>query len=179
MFSGKKLLNSHMSCVSCCLAIALSSMMSLSAHAEDLPQMDLPRTQLTAGFYQIDAQVARSAEERETGLMFRKNMPQNEGMLFVFERPATQCFWMKNTLIPLSIAFINDQGEVVNTDEMKAQTETSHCSKEPVRYVLEMNKGWFSQRGIKSGFKFTGAPTANVGTHPDSGSQPSSRIQNE
>jgi uncharacterized membrane protein (UPF0127 family) len=121
-------------------------------------QMNLPRVKIAAGMHQIDAQVAATPDQRMTGLMFRKEMPQHEGMLFVFEEPTQQCFWMKNTLLPLSVAFVADDGTIVNIDEMKAQTEDSHCSTKPVRYVLEMNKGWFAKKGIKAGAKLAGAP---------------------
>ena len=120
--------------------------------------MALPRVKLSAGMHQIDAQVAQSPQERATGLMFRREMPQHEGMLFVFEQPATQCFWMKNTLIPLSAAFIDDEGRIVNVEDMKPQTTDGHCSRAPVRFVLEMNQGWFAKRGLKSGTKLAGAP---------------------
>lgn len=83
-------------------------------------------------------------------------MGTNEGMIFVFERAGVQCFWMKNTLLPLSVAFIDEDGTIVNLDEMKPETEDTHCSTKPVRHVLEMNKGWFSKRGIKPGMKLTG-----------------------
>jgi uncharacterized protein len=126
------------------------------AAAQDAPQMNLPVLQLQAGMHNIRAQVAATGEQRATGLMHRKEMPQHEGMLFVFEQPSVQCFWMKNTLLPLSIAFVADDGSIVNIDEMKPQTLESHCSAKPVRYVLEMNQGWFAKRGIKAGFKLTG-----------------------
>ncbi len=122
--------------------------------------MGLQRVELTAGMYRIDAQVALSPQERQTGLMFRKEMPAQEGMLFVFEQPAMQCFWMKNTLLPLTAAFVADDGTIVNLADMKPQTEDSHCSAKPVRYVLEMNQGWFAKRGIKAGAKLGGAPFA-------------------
>ena len=122
------------------------------------PQMDLPRVKLSAGMHLIDAQIARNTDERSVGLMYRKEMPQHEGMLFEFEQASQQCFWMKDTLLPLSIAFVADDGTVVNVDEMKPQTLDSHCSAKPVRYVLEMNQGWFAKRGIKPGFKLTGLP---------------------
>jgi uncharacterized membrane protein (UPF0127 family) len=128
------------------------------AATADTPQMNLPRVKLTAGMHVIDAQVAASPDQRMTGLMHRKEMPPNEGMLFVFEQPSQQCFWMKNTLLPLAIAFIADDGTIVNLDEMKPQTLDSHCSAKPVRYVLEMNTGWFARKGIKPGAKLTGAP---------------------
>lgn len=106
----------------------------------------------------IDAQVALTSQQRETGLMLRKEMPQHEGMIFVFERPAQQCFWMKNTLLPLTAAFVADDGTIINLADMKPQTTESHCSEKPVRYVLEMNKGWFSKKGVKVGSKLGGAP---------------------
>ena len=135
---------------------ALTAFFSLSAAAQEAPQMNLPVAQLQAGMHNIRAQVAATPEQRATGLMHRREMAQHEGMLFVFEQPSVQCFWMKNTLLPLSIAFVADDGTVVNIHEMKPQTLDSHCSDKPVRYVLEMNQGWFAKRGIKAGFKLAG-----------------------
>ena len=128
-----------------------------SACAQD-PQTNLPRVTLSAGMHQIDAQVAQTSEQRATGLMHRREMPQHEGMLFVFERPTVQCFWMKDTLLPLAIAFIADDGTVVNLSEMKPLALDSHCSDKPVRYVLEMNQGWFAKKGVKPGSKLNGEP---------------------
>jgi uncharacterized protein len=137
------------------------SLLAATVSAQDRPQLDLPVVQLQAGMHNIRAQVARSVNERATGLMHRKEMPQHEGMLFIFEQPTVQCFWMRNTLLPLSIAFLADDGTVVNTREMQPLDEKSqHCSEKPVRYVLEMNQGWFAKRAIKPGFKLTGAPFA-------------------
>ena len=138
------------------LALALAASVAMA----DAPQMNLPRVKLSAGMHQIDAQVASTTEQRMTGLMHRKEMPQHEGMLFVFEYPSQQCFWMKNTLLPLSTAFVADDGTIVNIAEMAPQTLDSHCSDKPVRYVLEMNKGWFSKKGIKPGQKLAGGPFA-------------------
>ncbi|MDD2808026.1 DUF192 domain-containing protein [Rhodoferax sp.] len=127
-------------------------------YAQDNPQMNLPRTPITAGMYLIDAQVAATPEQRSTGLMFRASMPQAEGMLFVFDFPSEQCFWMKNTRLPLTAAFVADDGTIVNLADMKPQTTDSHCSEKPVRFVLEMNQGWFQKKGIKPGFKLSGKP---------------------
>jgi uncharacterized membrane protein (UPF0127 family) len=136
------------------LVTSLLAAVALAAAAQTgEPQMNLPRVKLAAGMHQIDAQVAATMDQRMTGLMFRKEMPQHEGMLFVFEQPQQQCFWMKNTLLPLSVAFVDDDGTIVNIDEMKPQTLESHCSAKPVRYVLEMNTGWFAKKGIKAGTK--------------------------
>ena len=126
--------------------------------AQEAPQLDLPRVTLNAGMHQIVAQVALAPEQRSIGLMFRRDMAQHEGMLFVFEQPAMQCFWMKNTLLPLSAAFVADDGSIVNIVDMKPQTTDSHCSLKPVRYVLEMNQGWFAKRKIAAGFKLGGRP---------------------
>ncbi|MBS0454573.1 MAG: DUF192 domain-containing protein [Proteobacteria bacterium] len=128
------------------------------AQGTGAPQMDLQRIRIGAGMYQIDAQVAAAPLERQIGLMYRKEMPQQEGMLFVFEQAAPQCFWMKNTLLPLTAAFVADDGRIVNLVDMKPQTTDNHCSEEPVRYVLEMNQGWFAKKNIKKGFHLTGTP---------------------
>ncbi|MEI6759948.1 MAG: DUF192 domain-containing protein [Betaproteobacteria bacterium] len=146
------------------LAIALLSLAILGAQpsqAQDKPQTDLPRTKLSAGMHLIEVQVAATPEQRATGLMFRREMPASEGMLFVFEQPTPQCFWMKNTLLPLTAAFVADDGSIVNLADMKPQTTDSHCSDKPVRYVLEMNHGWFAKKGIKAGFKLGGKPFEN------------------
>ena len=135
---------------------ALLSFMATSS-AQEGPQK-LPTTRLTAGFHLINAEVASTPEQRAIGLMHRPTMPANDGMLFVFVRAGQQCFWMKNTLLPLSIAFLDDDGTIVNIEEMKPQTLDSHCSARPVRFALEMNRGWFSKRAIKPGAKITGAP---------------------
>ena len=124
--------------------------------AQQAPQLNLQRVKLNAGMHVIDAQVALTPQERQIGLMQRKNMPQHEGMLFVFEQASEQCFWMKNTLLPLTAAFVADDGTIVNTVDMKPETTDSHCSAKPVRYVLEMNKGWFAKKGIKQGSKLSG-----------------------
>jgi uncharacterized membrane protein (UPF0127 family) len=137
-------------------AIAALCFAALAA-AQEGPQK-LAQIRLNAGIHNINAELASTPEQREIGLMFRPSMPANDGMLFVFERPGQQCFWMKNTLIPLSIAFLGDDGSVVNIDDMKPQTLDGHCSAKPVRFVLEMNEGWFARRGIKTGSRLRGGP---------------------
>ena len=110
-------------------------------------------TQLSAGMHLIKAEVAANDLQRQQGLMFRDTMASNAGMVFVFDAPATQCMWMKNTLLPLSVAFIDAEGRIVNIEDMQARTLDSHCSTKavPVRYALEMNLGWFKQKNIKPG----------------------------
>ncbi|MEO5844033.1 MAG: DUF192 domain-containing protein [Caldimonas sp.] len=130
------------------------------ASAQYGPQK-LAQVRLNAGIHNINAELASTPRQREIGLMFRTAMPTNDGMLFVFDQSGQQCFWMRNTLIPLSIAFLGDDGGIVNIEEMKPQTLESHCSVKPVRFVLEMNQGWFAKRGIKPGSKLRGAPFAN------------------
>ena len=124
--------------------------------AAGVPQ-NLPAITLQAGMHNIRAQVATGFNVY-TGLMYRRDMPQHEGMLFVYDMPAVHCFYMKNTYLPLSIAFIADDGTIVNIRDMQPQTLDSHCADKPVRYALEMNQGWFAKRAIKPGFKLSGAP---------------------
>ncbi|MFM8930224.1 MAG: DUF192 domain-containing protein [Betaproteobacteria bacterium] len=145
-----------------CLNLALLVLLPLAvsaipaaARAQDSAQQ-LPAITLTTGMHRISAEVARTAEQRAIGLMHRKAMPQHAGMIFVFERPEPLCFWMKNTLIPLSIAFLQDDGTIINIEEMKPQTLNSHCSARPARFALEMNAAWFSKRGLKPGDKVSG-----------------------
>jgi len=140
-------------------ALLLGALLSLAvpATAQEGPQK-LPSVTLSLGMHKISAEVAQSPDERAIGLMHRSSMGASQGMLFVFEQAGQQCFWMKNTLLPLAIAFVADDGTIVNIDEMKPQTLDSHCSAKPVRYVLEMNTHWFDKRGIKAGARLSGAP---------------------
>ena len=128
------------------------------AVAQDAPQLDLQRLALSSGMHRIDAQLAATPQQRQIGLMFRAEMPQHEGMLFAFEQASQQCFWMKNTLLPLTAAFVADDGTIINLADMKPQTTDPHCSDKPVRDVLEMNLGWFAKKGIKAGSKLSGPP---------------------
>ncbi|WP_374569216.1 DUF192 domain-containing protein [Ideonella sp.] len=139
------------------LTLVLGTGLLATASAQNMGQpQDLPTVTLHAGMHNIVAQVAKTSEQRQIGLMFRKEMAGHEGMIFVFDDPATQCFWMRNTLIPLSAAFVADDGSIVNIEDMKPLSDQSHCSTKPVRYVLEMNQGWFAKRGLKAGTKLTG-----------------------
>jgi len=139
-----------------CLLLALCA----PAWSQEVPQLNLPRVTLSAGMHLIQAQVAATPEQRAIGLMHRKAMPTSEGMLFVFEQPSSQCFWMKDTPLPLTAAFVVDDGTIVNLADMKPRTTRSHCSAGPVRFVLEMNQGWFAKRGIKAGSRLGGPPFA-------------------
>ncbi len=139
-------------------AAAFALPLPAGAQRQTGPQPTLPTTQLSAGIHIIRAEVADTDATRRDGLMFRRELPGNNGMLFVFEQPDVQCFWMRNTLLPLSIAFIADDGTIVNIEDMAPQTEDPHCAKKPVRYALEMSQGWFKQHGIAAGRKLDGLP---------------------
>ncbi len=136
--------------------ITASSFFSVCAFAQ--VNTGLPTLELKVGVYRIQAELADTPRTREVGLMNRTSMPTNSGMLFVFEQKAGHCFWMNNTKIPLSIAFIADDGKIVNIEEMQAQTTNNHCPQAPVRYALEMNRQWFSERVIVPGMVIYGLP---------------------
>jgi len=138
-------------------AAALAAAATAWAAADGQPQR-LQAITLSAGMHNIRAELALTPEQRQMGLMYRRDLAQHEGMLFVFEAPTQQCFWMRNTPTPLTIAFVADDGSIVNLADMKPFDENSHCSARPVRYVLEMNQGWFKKRGIQAGFKLVGVP---------------------
>jgi uncharacterized membrane protein (UPF0127 family) len=123
-------------------------------------QQQLPSMRLTAGVHLIRAEVANDFETRGRGLMFRQSLEPNQGMLFVFESASAHCMWMKNTLIPLSVAFISADGTIVNIADMKPKDESTHCAQRAVPYALEMERGWFAARGIKAGLKIGGLDKA-------------------
>lgn len=136
------------------LALLLTLGISV-AQAQQLPLMEL-----TAGFHRIEAEVAANNAARMQGLMNRKSMPPQRGMLFVFDRDAQHCMWMKNTLLPLSVAFIDETGKILNIEDMQPHSEDNHCAAQSARYALEMNVGWFAQRGIKRGDRIGGIERA-------------------
>ncbi|WP_288131625.1 DUF192 domain-containing protein [Accumulibacter sp.] len=121
---------------------------------------EMPRIELTAGFYRIEAEVAADDPNRMQGLMHRRNMAANQGMLFVFPQAARHCMWMRNTFLPLSVAFLDEDGRILNIENMQPQTEDNHCSTKAARYALEMNLGWFSSKGIKPGARVGGIEKA-------------------
>ena len=128
---------------------------SISAHAAGM-------LELSVGMYRIQAEVANTDPLRQRGLMHRKDMPEQQGMLFVFPVRAQHCMWMKNTLLPLSVAFLDDAGRIINVEEMAPQTELNHCASTPARYALEMNRNWFKQRGLSAGTQIRGVERAPV-----------------
>jgi uncharacterized protein len=142
-------------------ALGIVASSAALAQPQGEPQPRLPTTDITAGMHVIKAELAVTPQQQSMGMMFRREMPGNEGMLFVAEDSSVRCFWMKNTLIPLSIAFIADDGQIINIAEMQALNERSVCSAKPVRYALEMPQGWFAKKGIAAGFKLRGKPFSN------------------
>jgi uncharacterized membrane protein (UPF0127 family) len=128
------------------LCAGLLLVASFSAIAQSSPVMELQ-----AGFHRIEAEVVNTPQSRAQGLMHRREMAPQHGMLFIFTEDNQHCMWMKNTLIPLAVAFIDEGGRILNIEEMKPQSEANHCAVRPARYALEMNAGWFSQRGLKRG----------------------------
>jgi uncharacterized membrane protein (UPF0127 family) len=131
----------------CWLAASILLWVS-AAHAQGL-------LELTAGIHRIRAEVANTLETRAEGLMFRKSLPANYGMLFVFDQSAQHCMWMRNTLIPLSVAFIDEQGRIINVEEMAPHTEDNHCAAKPAKFALEMTAGWFTSKGFAAGMKLS------------------------
>lgn len=116
----------------------------------------LPVVELGAGMHLIHAALAADDRSRMRGLMFRKSLGPNEGMLFVFDESTTHCMWMKNTLVPLSVAFLDESAHIINVADMAPQTEASHCATQPARYALEMQRGWFTERGLGPGTEIRG-----------------------
>lgn len=119
-----------------------------------------PAIKLTAGIHLITAEVVANNETMTRGLMFRERLAPNHGMVFLYREKSTLCMWMRNTLIPLSVAFIEDDGTIVNIEDMTPRTDATHCAIRPVRVALEMERGWFDKRGLKPGTKIGGLPKA-------------------
>jgi len=139
------------------VALLLAALGTAAAASAQAP--GLPTAQLTAGIHLITAEIAANDPARARGLMFRTSLQTNRGMLFIFDGKGLHCMWMRNTLIPLSVAFIEDDGTIVNIHDMKPHDESSHCAAKPVRYALEMTQGWFAQKGIGPGAKLGRLPT--------------------
>jgi hypothetical protein len=133
-------------------------MLAVSSHPA--AAQALPRVQLNAGIHVIDAEVATTGATRSQGLMYRKSLGANEGMLFVFPRDEALCMWMRNTFVPLSVAFMDRDGVILNIADMQPQSDDTHCAIAPARYALEMNQGWFAKRGVKAGMKVGGIEKA-------------------
>lgn len=133
--------------------LLLWALFSAGANAQGFPV-----TSLNIGVHLIRAEVATSDDERARGLMFREKMGTNEGMVFRFPEARKVCMWMKNTVLPLSVAFLDEDGRIINIEDMQPQTLDAHCGNKPARYALEMNQGWFKQRNVKPGEIVSGLP---------------------
>lgn len=141
------------------LAITLTLLLFYSNNAHGTR---LPVTELVIGNRTIHAEVAANTRSRNQGLMHRQSLPADTGMLFVFDRTGRPCFWMKNTPLPLSIAFIDESGAIVNIADMTPNSLESHCPEAPIRYALEMEQGWFADNGIQSGAQVHHLPPASI-----------------
>lgn len=142
------------------LLLAASAMIAGTASAQ---QPQLPLLELFAGMHRIEAEVAATPASRQTGMMQRTIMPSQRGMLFVFPEVAIHCMWMRNTLLPLSVAFLDEKGRIINIEDMQPKTEDNHCAAKPARFALEMNLGWFKSRGLGAGFSITGIDKVPAG----------------
>ena len=135
-------------------ATVLSLMLSAPAHA------DLPEILLSVSGHKLTAEVAHTEPARTEGLMHRRILPENRGMLFVFMDISRHAMWMMNTHVPLSVAFLDERGVILNIEDMKPHTQDAHAAAKPAKYALEMNRGWFKRRGIKPGAKVEGIERA-------------------
>ncbi len=147
--------------VSRSIMVSLLFAATLSVEAQQYTTM--PVLELFAGMHRIEAEVAATPNSRASGLMQRKVMAMQHGMLFIFPVVARHCMWMRNTYLPLSVAFLDEQGSIINIEDMQPQTDDSHCAARPARYALEMNLDWFKNRSLETGFMITGVDKASAG----------------
>lgn len=139
---------------------AFIALVSITAAASAQQQIQMPEIALAIGGHKLTAEVAYTDPSRMQGLMYRRMLPEDRGMLFVFDETARHAMWMKNTYVPLSVAFIDEQGVIINIENMKPQTEDVHPAAKPAKYALEVNLGWFARHGIKAGAKIEGIDRA-------------------
>jgi uncharacterized membrane protein (UPF0127 family) len=140
---------------------ALLASMSASAQPADGKPQSLPITTIKVGPHPVAAEVAATPDQRTIGLMYRFSLPADHGMLFVFPEPQPLSFWMRNTYIPLSIAYIDVEGRILNVVEMAPRSDATHPSRGEALYALEMRKGWFADKGVGPGTRVTGLPPAS------------------
>lgn len=136
---------------------ALTLALSAAAQSQQLPEIVL-----SVNGHKLTAEVAHIDATRTQGLMHRRILPENRGMLFVFENTAIHAMWMMNTHIPLSVAFLDERGAIINIENMKPHTQDTHPAAKPAKYALEVNLGWFGKRGIKPGAKVDGIERAPI-----------------
>ena len=134
--------------------VGLALGFSLAAQGQSL----LPTTELEINGIKVQAEVAATHASRQKGLMYREKLPENQGMLFVFDQPGLHCFWMKNTPLPLSIAFIDENGVITRISDMQPHSEAAHCPPGDITYALEMEQGWFKRYNITAESRIKGLP---------------------
>jgi uncharacterized membrane protein (UPF0127 family) len=135
-----------------------AAFLAFAAHAAAQKPLAYKTATLKIGGHALKVEVAATDEQRMQGLMFREKLGRDDGMLFIFDAPAYQAMWMKNTLVPLSVAYLDAQGTILNILDMEPQTLDSHMSAGPALYAIETNKGWFAAKKVKAGDKVTGLP---------------------
>ena len=138
----------------------LAGVLLLAAALHAFAQEKFATAQIKVGSHPLKVEVAATDAQRMQGLMHREKLGRNDGMLFIFDEPAYQSMWMKNTLIPLSVAFLDGEGVILNILDMEPHTLTPNMSAGPARYAVETNKGWFEERKLKAGDRVTGIPRA-------------------
>lgn len=138
-------------------ALILAALLCFAAPAQS---QALPEITLSVNGHKLTAEVAHTDATRTQGLMHRRILPENRGMLFVFPNIAIHAMWMMNTHIPLSVAFIDEKGVILNIEDMKPHTQDTHPAANPAKYALEMNLGWFRKRGVAPGMKIEGLERA-------------------
>jgi hypothetical protein len=143
--------------------IIVALLFFISALSASAQQSAVRTLELFAGMHRIEAEVAATPDSRSFGLMQRESMPNQHGMLFVFPVAARHCMWMRNTRLPLSVAFLDGMGRIINIEDMQPQTEDNHCAAKPAHYALEMNLGWFKERSLEAGYALTGIDKAPAG----------------
>ena len=141
------------------MRIAMLLVLALALPPSELSASEaIPVITLTINQHKVEAEVVATPEQRATGLMNRFSMQPDHGMVFVYDRPQPLGFWMKNTYVPLSIAFIDASGKIVNIEDMKPLDESTIWSRGPSLYALEMRQGWFTAKGIGPGDTVRGLP---------------------
>jgi uncharacterized membrane protein (UPF0127 family) len=138
----------------------LACVLLLAAALHAVAQEKFGTTQIKVGNQPLKVELALTDAQRMQGLMFREKLGTNDGMLFVFDEPAYQSMWMKNTLIPLSVAFLDADGVILNILDMEPHTLTPNMSAGPARFAIETNKGWFAEHKVKAGDRATGLSRA-------------------
>jgi uncharacterized membrane protein (UPF0127 family) len=125
-----------------------------------LADVTFKTSQVKVAGHPLKVELAIEEPQRLQGLMYRKTLGKEDGMLFIFDEPGYHSIWMKNTLIPLSVAFVDKDGVILNIVDMEPQTLDSHMAAGPAVYAIETNRGWYADKKVKAGDKVTGLPKA-------------------